>query len=251
MSFSVAQPPTISTGVPVVQVSSESHPFQYVQQCYDPASPHYRFRFFFYNPGPAANVAKSPLVSDRLWQQALADNPDPANFHPVLANGFGDLQRRVAWQESQMTAQLDTALALDEELDGLARQQEIQFSSQLAKIRTRQAGLNGRMTKLVVAVDGLRKSKMNSSTAPACIALKERLGEIGTKLKAVQLDNLKILMAEQSRATAEESLVIADEAARTQLAHLIFVLQSGIRALMGAVKQDLAALERMRNDPIQ
>src|ERR1700722_13712621 len=134
MSFSFGQPAAAAT-----MHSAESHPFQYLQQCYDPNSPHYRFRFFFYNPGPAVpSHTKPPPVSERLWQQALADNPDHTRFHPVLASGFSDLHKRAVWQREQLEAQLNKALVLEEELGTLMRQQDVELGAQLARAKNRQ-----------------------------------------------------------------------------------------------------------------
>lgn len=96
-----------------------SHPFQYIQQCYDPASPNYRFRFYFYNyVPPATTVATMPTcteplqqptkpanVGDKMWAQIQTDNPDPNKYIPVMANGFEALRERASWQSQQFQLQ--------------------------------------------------------------------------------------------------------------------------------------------------
>lgn len=96
-------------------VALSSHPFQYIQQCFDPASPSYRFRFYFYNhvttggtEVPAVpEIQKPPSISDKLWAQIQADNPNPQRYVPVIAEGWTALKERSAWQETQSKAQTE------------------------------------------------------------------------------------------------------------------------------------------------
>ncbi|KAJ1951991.1 hypothetical protein GGI12_006356, partial [Dipsacomyces acuminosporus] len=77
----------------------------FIKDCWDPASPNYQFRHYFYNviePGQA-HLYQCPQGHDpALWQQAQSDNPDPTTLVPVLANGFDDLRKRVDSQSLQM-----------------------------------------------------------------------------------------------------------------------------------------------------
>jgi nuclear pore complex protein Nup54 len=67
-------------------------------QHYSGKSPNCSFQHVFYNfvhPSDVPLYTKPPSMSDRLWQQALADNPDSTCMVPVLAVGFSDLKKRV------------------------------------------------------------------------------------------------------------------------------------------------------------
>ncbi|KAI8320923.1 hypothetical protein GQ54DRAFT_237333, partial [Martensiomyces pterosporus] len=68
-----------------------SKQIMFIKDCWDPASPNYQFRHYFYNvtdPGQAHLYQCPPGHDPVLWQQAQSDNPDPSTLVPVLANGF-------------------------------------------------------------------------------------------------------------------------------------------------------------------
>ena len=86
--------------------------FQYIHQCYDPASINYKFRAFFYNLAweRGAQVSQEAMfprplgVSEELWEQVKRENPDPKKFFAVVANGFPALKERRDWQLAQSEA---------------------------------------------------------------------------------------------------------------------------------------------------
>ncbi|CAH0474604.1 unnamed protein product [Peronospora belbahrii] len=61
-----------------------------------------RFKFLMYNtvdPTQRHLYVRPPHISERLWNQAELDNPDPLNCAPVPILGFSDLLKRIKAQQ--------------------------------------------------------------------------------------------------------------------------------------------------------
>lgn len=61
-----------------------------------------RFKFLMYNtvdPTQRHLYVRPPHISERLWNQAEMDNPDPLNSVPVPIMGFKDLLKRIKVQQ--------------------------------------------------------------------------------------------------------------------------------------------------------
>jgi nuclear pore complex protein Nup54 len=144
---------------PVVTLAS--HPFQYIQQSFDPSSLGYRFRAIFYNLLPVeqqsqiTSLEKSPLVSDALWNQALIDNPDPKNCVPIIANGFDDLITRSHWQKETQAAYNNKVEELTQRIQALQTSQSIQG---LKRLRERQGKLAERLLRVQAKLEPLKKA---------------------------------------------------------------------------------------------
>jgi nuclear pore complex protein Nup54 len=68
-------------------------------ECHNPES---RFQFMFYNKISATEAQryqKPPHVNQKLWQQAVRNNPDPKSLVPSLAVGFDDIKNRIVQQD--------------------------------------------------------------------------------------------------------------------------------------------------------
>lgn len=142
-------------------VSLASHPFQYIQQSFDPNSLGFRFRSIFYNLLPTeqqsqiTSLQKSPLVSDALWNQALTDNPDSKRCIPIIANGFDDLITRSLWQREIQTAYQNKAEELSQRIQTLQTSQSIRG---LKRLRERQGKLAERLLRVQAKLEPLKKA---------------------------------------------------------------------------------------------
>lgn len=60
---------------------------------------------------------KPPNADERLWQQAMHNNPDPKYLVPVLAVGFDDVKKRVDEQAKASAAHQAKLDVKDESLN--------------------------------------------------------------------------------------------------------------------------------------
>lgn len=149
-------------------------PFQYIQSCYDPASPHYPFRHFFYNrllltqptAGPGGisqeSLPKPQNVPDRLWAQVFEENPNPLKYIPVMANGFEDLRQRARWQDAQMEAQSAKLSELEATLQELVEKHDAAksgvVSRKLQEALNRQSALALKTIRIMRRMEVLRRA---------------------------------------------------------------------------------------------
>ncbi|RLN90853.1 hypothetical protein BBJ28_00020011 [Nothophytophthora sp. Chile5] len=87
-------PIILATDASVAQLNTVKSAYQ------DPAQS--RFKFLMYNtvdPTQRHLYVRPPHISERLWNQAELDNPDPLNCAPVPILGFPDLLKRIQAQQ--------------------------------------------------------------------------------------------------------------------------------------------------------
>ncbi len=141
--------------------SFATHPFQFIQECLDPASENYRFRYFFYNAVPGGSVAspqaRPALVSERLWTQVVNDNPDAARMVPVLVNGFDDVNVRIEWQRDVQAAQRRKLQELEERTNALLARQDLDVATQIQCIQQQQLGMTLRILRLFRSIETMRR----------------------------------------------------------------------------------------------
>ncbi|CAI5716422.1 unnamed protein product [Peronospora destructor] len=109
-----------------------------------------RFKFLMYNtvdPTQRHLYVRPPYISERLWNQAELDNPDPLNCAPVPILGFDNLLKRIKAQQEHakkynkytddLRAQLNEmdkhTRAIDEKLEK-CRHEHVQLFHALVKV---------------------------------------------------------------------------------------------------------------------
>lgn len=179
-----------------------THPFQYIQECFQPSSPNYRFRFFFYNlvtlpTGTAAgnnggnitnNINKPAFVTPSHWRQVLDDNPDPSKMIPVQAEGFSDLIERRDWQLAIQQAQKEKLQELGQRCARVGNAQDLDVATQLQVIYKQQLKLTLRILKLMqICANAANKDPLNGREQ----TLFSRLQKILDKLSLLNVDHLE------------------------------------------------------------
>jgi nuclear pore complex protein Nup54 len=155
----------------------------------------YPFRAFFYNPIPdpqlaaaaaaqhgttvQARLPKPAVISDRLWQQTLADNPRPDRWTPVMAVGFEDLKERAAWQDGNMAAQL-----------GMAEELAVRLGALLGRHDPSTCMADGTAARLAVAI---RKHADLSLRIIRVMRRMEVLRRAGTRCSQNEQEMLRLL----------------------------------------------------------
>lgn len=210
-------------------VTLASHPFQYINQSFDPNSLGYRFRAIFYNLLPAdqqscvTTLQKPPLVPESLWNQAVADNPDQKCCIPIIANGFEDLISRSSWQKETQLAYQAKANELSQRIQALQDSQSIQG---LKRLKERQGKLAERLLRVQAKLEPLKKAGIKLDHTE--LSLAQRINAAQAKLSeqadiggvAAQLE----MLLKDSRIDFNSQLrdkVIADPNAVRELAQLL------------------------------
>ncbi|TMW69184.1 hypothetical protein Poli38472_001340 [Pythium oligandrum] len=145
-----AAPAAVSTPAPIIVGADASaaqlNSIKYAYQ--DPMQS--RFKFLMYNtvdPSQRHLYVRPPHISERLWEQAEQDNPDPLNSVPVPVTGFKDLLKRIQVQQdyaekynnytddlrNQLKEMEKTSRATEEKLEK-CRHEHVQLAHMLVKV---------------------------------------------------------------------------------------------------------------------
>ncbi|KAJ2848150.1 Nucleoporin nup57 [Coemansia brasiliensis] len=152
------QPPTQQMQQPN-EVDELSKQLLLIKECWDPASPNYQFRHYFYNvvePGQTHLYQCPPGQDPVLWQQAVSDNPDPTTLVPVLANGFDDLRKRVDSQSLQMQSYRERTAEISEKLGKILQKHHSETMVRLSECRRHQSDLSQRLLEFIKLLQLLR-----------------------------------------------------------------------------------------------
>jgi len=116
-------------------------------------------RRIFYNkvePEDVPKYKKPDNISDKQWEEAMLNNPDPTCMVPVCANGFQDLLNRV---EIQNQASDDHARILDtyrETLKNFRKKHDLEISVKIQEYKQQQVELSFRLLKIMVKLECCR-----------------------------------------------------------------------------------------------
>ena len=87
---------------------------------------------------------KPALVTERHWQQTLADRPSPSVV-PVLANGFSDLVSRRSWQDELLAAQRLKLQELEGRVADVLKKQDLDTAASVRQLLLQQSRLTLRL----------------------------------------------------------------------------------------------------------
>jgi hypothetical protein len=186
----------------------QTHPFESIRSSYDPNSPSFPFRAFFYNripqnTPPVSDIIKPPQVSDRLWQQVLDDNPKPGHYIPVMATGFTDLEEREKWQSASLKAHLDKLAELEARLEKMLGGQD--SNNKVVTAIQRQNRLASRVISIMRKVEVLRRAGRKLSDNEQ--EMLKLLTELHKKLATPPIDPTSVrVFAFQIKALKEEGV---------------------------------------------
>lgn len=252
------KPATMFPPTPVAQPTPyipdiQSHPFQFIQSCLDPMSPHSPFRHFFYNRLPPNTAAIEPAalpkpsqISDRLWAQTWEDIPKAGRFVPVLAQSFEDLQARARWQDEQMAAHSlkasEVSAKCRELLDSFTAVGADTRVGKLFGVLEKQAALASKVIHVMRQVEVIRRSGRRLSENECGMGKLLRLLLKQLQQPPVDLNCLRVY-AYQVEALKQQHgthlpLVLSGEA----VGKAILILQEQQRALQELVKTVADAL---------
>jgi len=97
-----------------------------IGRAYDSTNAYFVFRFMLYNHVKNADQYKKPNdVPAKLWQQAVANNPDPEHLVPVEAKGFQSLKERVSIQDKATNEHIKKLEEIESILTKLQQKHEV------------------------------------------------------------------------------------------------------------------------------
>ncbi|KAJ2780231.1 hypothetical protein GGI15_003606 [Coemansia interrupta] len=234
-----------------------------IKEFWDPASPHYQFRHYFYNVVEPSQVQlyQCPAGQDpTLWQQAQNDNPDPRTLVPVLANGFEDLRKRVDSQSLQMQSYQERTAEVSDKLSGILQKHHSETTVRLSECRRRQAELSQRLLEFMkmlqllrlrgqllhpeeevfrVRVEHLEKEMSQSGS------LKQRVADLQDLTYRLQANmrRRRELMGLSGNGAGVDGYEVVDEAQLEAVMRVLSEKQRGLAHMTQVVSQDAQALD--------
>ncbi|KAJ1672374.1 Nucleoporin nup57 [Coemansia sp. RSA 1694] len=235
----------------------------FIKNCWDPALPSYQFRHYFYNVAEAGqtHLYQCPPGQDPvLWQQAQADNPDPATLVPVLANGFDDLRKRVDSQSLQMQSYQERTTEISGKLCDILQKHHSETTVRLAECRRHQSELSQRLLEFMrllqllrlrgqllhpeeevfrVRVEHLEKEMVRSGS------LKQRFAELQDHTYRLQATarRRRELLGMSGAGHAGDGYEVADAAQLEAVMKMLSEKQRGLAHLTQVVSQDSQAID--------
>ncbi|KAJ2808871.1 hypothetical protein H4R20_000564 [Coemansia guatemalensis] len=255
-----AQPPVQQSLSDVEELGRQ---LMLIKECWDPASPSYQFRHYFYNVADPEQVHlyQCPPGQDPvLWQQALSDNPDPSTLVPVLASGFEDLRKRVDSQSLQMQSYQERTSEVSAKLCDILQKHHSDTTVRLAECRRRQADLSQRLLEFMkllqllrlrgqllhpeeelfrVRVEHLEKEVSRSGS------LKQRLAELQDHIYRLQANarRRRELLGLSGTGHPGDGYEVADESQLESVMKVLGDKQRGLARMTQVVSQDAESIE--------
>ena len=223
--------------------------FGELDQAYKRDSPWYRFRFMLYNLVEHARDYQKPAdVHPVLWQQAVAQNPDPTRLVPVEAKGFQDLKERIDVQDAS-TAEHEARLdEIEQVLRSLKQRHAVSTLSKLEQYGKRHQALKRRLVALERRLElmaargrsvGADEEAFASHTA-TLLARLTRPDQFNGRLAQLAADA-------RMRAPADDSTLAEFQALPPEtlddLGSALRQMTTGIKALNETLLQDMKDLE--------
>lgn len=228
------------------------------------SSPYPLSQAFFYNVADdlteqqriERQSLKPANVSDSLWSQVQADNPDPSRMIPVLANGFGDLDARAKWEDEALRAHTAKLDELHAKSAKLLRELDVDLTAKLTAAQQRHQALSLRLIKTMRVFEVLRRT--GNRPSPVEVEAMTRLRQAASKLQTGALEATALRttafqlnsLADAGRLDAFKSakaLQVAGEEAQAALTAALADSQAALQATVESVLKDAHDLHVIRS----
>jgi len=226
-----------------------------LSDAYDIQNQSYPFRFMFYNHLQNASQYKRPLdVHPKLWQQAVAANPDPEKLVPVEAKGFQALKQRIQAQNDATDAQVKKLNEIEGALTTVEQKHQVSNLSQLEQYKRRHCELYRRTLQLMRQLELL--AARGSGVSRDDELLSQRLGNALNALARpdqfrgrLAVLNADLRSAPTSMSTASSSMALDSLPTESvdDLCYALAQMQEGIRVLNATLQKDLDDLRIIQN----
>lgn len=236
-----------------------------IRAAYSPSSAECRFQTVFYNKVDSNTIAqyvKPAQANPRLWEAAVANNPDPTALVPSLAVGFEDLHKRVAEQEKAAAAFTATLEAMSSSLAAMVHGHEASTAASLAQLQRVHAQQSHRLLQLVNRVECARARDV-APRLPEELDYEHKLHVLERALTHPQPLSGKIQQLAgavkqlESRGGADETgssqatnataaWLLNDEAANEKLFHFLKTQRQALEHVTSLLKQDQRDLQTIQ-----
>ncbi|KAL7544652.1 hypothetical protein ACHAWF_008027 [Thalassiosira exigua] len=219
---------------------------------YDPLPPEHRTQGHLAAPKPAH-------VSNQVWNEALARNPDPAELMPVALVGAAALHSRIVSQQEKANAMAAHAEKLRDTLRFLERAARSSREA-IDHSNAEQEALRRRLLEIMRKVEIVRC--IGQPTQPAEVEARRRLGEVARQAGAVgkALSDLEERGRRQARAwrmrgaaagparQAGAGMAPLSEDDRGALFHVLNEQRLGMERLGHIVKRDVRDVNILKKE---
>ncbi|KAI8915755.1 nucleoporin complex subunit 54-domain-containing protein [Gorgonomyces haynaldii] len=226
------------------QMPPPTNALEAMQQAWNPASPYCHFKHYFYNfvhPNEIHLYTVPPNQDPQAYEQAQKDNPDPTCYVPVLAVGFGDLQKRRQMQQQYNQVQQEKLQEISKSIDNLSKKHQNEFLVKLVEYKRRQSHLIHRVLSVMAQVQMLRNNGYSIHDQEEQLMSKLKLLERELDKPALFKGRLNEVWASVMRlsemGTQEQAQVQTQEQLEPVYEALVG-MQSGLKHLTQVIKQD-------------
>jgi len=147
-----------------------------ILNAYNPRGPYCRFRHMVYNvvdEGTAPMYGRPSDTDEKLWDQAVMNNPDPQRLVPVQLSGFDELHRRVEMQQERVKLHQEAFSRIESDLSTATSQLSDISGVRLAELRRKYRQQRVRLLKVVCRIDALASRNVPFSSEE--VMLRNRL----------------------------------------------------------------------------
>ncbi|PRP82084.1 Nucleoporin autopeptidase [Planoprotostelium fungivorum] len=242
-------------------VITPQHRVNAIQEAYNTNSPNCRFRYMLYNevnPSDVASFRKPDNVSQKAWNDAIENNPDPTRLVPVQANGFTELQERMEGQQKRAERHKTILNNISQQVTDMQRTHTLRTLGRIEEYKHAHMLMAQRILNLVKRMETIRWQGLPLPDGPE-VAFFNRVWEAEQYL--VQPDSIRGKLSELAALSYQEDDGIIAEEYRIEESELRkvheFLLQQaeGISKMMKAVEQlnsdtqiKLEGIQQMKRD---
>mmetsp|Transcript_14716 Transcript_14716/g.59813 ORF Transcript_14716/g.59813 Transcript_14716/m.59813 type:complete len:465 (+) Transcript_14716:422-1816(+) len=237
------------------------HGLQSIFDAFDPNGPYCRFRHMLYNvvdPKDIPRFEKPQGTDERLWEQAVHNNPDPTRLVPAQASSFEQLHFRVGQQNARLNAHLGVLGGIERSVSDLQKKHDLSSAVKFSDYRRRHNELVQRLFRLMCKLErglsrGLHLTEDEISQRNSLEATARQLSK-PSKLadKLADLDRSVKVVIEQRSQVDDGTHADVDTFAVRSISQLLTEQYKGIYHLFNEhrkIIQNLEILSTITADP--
>ena len=186
-------------------------------------------------------------IDQRMWRQAIADNPDPKAFIPVPLVGFSDLKARLNCQENETNNHVSYLSKLEHDI-GELKQRHANTSAKIMEHRRKYSELSHRILRIIVKQESTRKAGLALTPEEETIKTKlenmHALVSAPTQFKGKLSELLSQMRMQRSQwASGGLNEYTLDKESSDEMKNFLFMQQKAMECLIETVNKDMKDLK--------